>query len=725
MRKKYYFFITILTIIVGLVIPFSNNTNFGVAADEKSHYTITTDSTYPPFDFQKEKQKEYVGIDMDLLKEIAKIENFTYSVKPMSFNMAAQTVANGQADGIIAGMAITPEREKIYDVSTPYFKTGVVFAVAKNSKIKSYEDLKGKKVALKTGTAAANYALELQKKYNFDVTYFNDSNIMYNDVIEGNSVACFEDQPVMQYGIQTGLKLKIPDQKLGNAGSYGFFVKKGQNSQLLKKFNRGLKKLQDNGKYDQIVDRYLGSAKNSVTKEKKGNLPHYNIATDVTFPPFEIQAKNGKYTGIDMDILESISKSQGFTYTLKPMSFNSATQTVANGQNDGIISGLTVTDERRKVFDFSNTYFRSGFIWAVNKDAKIKNIKDLKNKTVALKTGTGSADYAKSIQKKYGFKIKYFNDSNTMYNDVVVGNSVACFEDEPVMRYAIKNGINLTIPKQTPANTGEYAFAVQKGKNAALLKAFNIGLKELKKSGKYDQIKAKYLGSKADTNKEVGNTKEDNSVWGLLSSNREMFLSGLGNTMLLTVFAILIASVWGLILGIMGVSENRFVRGIYSTIIYIFRGLPLLVLAFFIYIGLPNLTGVKISTFAAGLLTLVLNEGAYTGAFVKGGFDAVDPGQMEAARALGVPYNQAMRGIIMPQGLKIMIPSFINQFIITLKDTSIISAIGFVELTQTGQLLVARTQKGFAVYGIVALIYLIVITVLTWLSKFIEKRLGF
>lgn len=79
----------------------------------------------------------------------------------------------------------------------------------------------------------------------------------------------------------------------------------------------------------------------------------------------------------------------------------------------------------------------------------------------------------------------------------------------------------------------------------------------------------------------------------------------------------------------------------------------------------------------------------------------------------------------MPQGLKIMIPSFINQFIITLKDTSIISAIGFVELTQTGQLLVARTQKGFAVYGIVALIYLIVITVLTWLSKFIEKRLGF
>lgn len=723
MKNKFKFFIMLYAGLLGIILPLSQSGSPTWAADEKPHYTITTDSTYPPFDFQKKGQKAYVGIDMDLLKEIAKIENFTYSIKPMSFNMAAQTVANGQADGIIAGMSITAEREKIYDVSTPYFKTGVVFAVAKNSKIKSYADLKGKKVALKTGTAAADYALTLQKKYGFNVTYFNDSNIMYNDVVAGNSVACFEDQPVMRYAIKTGLKLKIPDQKLGNAGNYGFFVKKGANAKLLNSFNQGLQKLQDNGKYDEIVARYLGQSDDSAAKKPAANAPHYTIATDVTFPPFEIQAKNGKYVGIDMDLLAAIAKSQGFTYTLKPMSFNSASQTVANGQNDGIIAGMTITPERRKIFDFSRSYYESGFIWAVKKGSEITSIKDLKNKTVALKTGTGSADYAKSIQKKYGFKIKYFNDSNTMYNDVAVGNAAACFEDEPVMRYAIKNGMDLKIPNQKPANTGHYAFAVQKGKNAALLKAFDAGLKELQENGKYDQIKAQYLGGKA--NKIVGNTKEDNSAWGLLASNREMFLSGLGNTLLLTVFAILIASLWGLILGIMGVSENRFVRGIYSTIIYIFRGLPLLVLAFFIYIGLPNLTGIKISTFAAGLITLVLNEGAYTGAFVKGGFDAVDPGQMEAARALGVPYNQAMRGIIMPQGLRIMIPSFINQFIITLKDTSIISAIGFVELTQTGQLLVARTQQGFAVYGIVALIYLIVITALTWLSKFIEKRLDF
>ncbi|BDR59667.1 ABC transporter substrate-binding protein/permease [Xylocopilactobacillus apicola] len=715
MKKKKIFFIIMLLAVIKIACAGGTSVQ---AAEDKNHYTITTDETYPPFVFQN-KDKQYEGIDMDLLKSISKIENFTYTIKPMSFNMAAQAVANRQADGIIAGMTITPEREKIYDASNSYYKTGVVFAVGQNSKITSLSDLKGKTIAAKTGTASAKYALEMSKKYDFKITYFSDSNILYNDVIAGNSVACFEDEPVIKYAIKNGVNLKIPDQTPAQAGYYAFFVQKGQNQELLKKFNSGLKKLKANGQYQEIVNKYLST---ETPKKNNKNKPHYTIVCDVTFPPFEIQAKNGKYVGIDIDLLNQISIDQGFTYTLKPMSFNSATQSVTNGQADGIISGLSVTDERKKVFDFSDPYFVSGFIWATREDSSIKSLNDLKGKTVALKTGTGSADYGKSIQSKYGFKIKYFNDSNTMYNDVVVGNAVACFEDQPVMQYAIKNGIKLTIPKQTPANQGNYAFAVQKGKNSELLKSFNTGLKQLQTNGTFDQIKAKYLGG--DQKKITGNTKEDTSFWGIISSNKSMFISGLTNTLTLTVCAILIASIWGVILGVMGVSEHAFVRGIYSTVIYIFRGLPLLVLAFFVYIGLPNVTGIKISTFAAGLFTLVLNEGAYTAAFVKGGFDAVDPGQMEAARALGVPYSKAMRGIVMPQGLRIMIPSFINQFIITLKDTSIISAIGFVELTQTGQLLVARTQQGFIVYGIVALIYLIVITLLTWLSKIIEKRLS-
>lgn len=192
---------------------------------------------------------------------------------------------------------------------------------------------------------------------------------------------------------------------------------------------------------------------------------------------------------------------------------------------------------------------------------------------------------------------------------------------------------------------------------------------------------------------------------------------------MLTFLGIILASIWGVVLGVMGVSQNKFVRGVSTTIIYIFRGLPLMVLAFFIYIGLPGVIGAKIPAFTAGVLTLVLNEGAYTGAFVRGGFEAVEVGQMEAARSLGLPYRTAMRRVIMPQGLKIMVPSFINQFIITLKDTSILSAIGLLELTQTGSLIVARNSQGFRVWAIVAIMYLIIITLLTWFSNWAQKKL--
>ena len=186
--------------------------------------------------------------------------------------------------------------------------------------------------------------------------------------------------------------------------------------------------------------------------------------------------------------------------------------------------------------------------------------------------------------------------------------------------------------------------------------------------------------------------------------------------------AIFFATIFVLIFGLLGVVPNKFCQGLSTTVIYIFRGLPLLVLALFIYTGIPSLTGQKIPAFLAGIITLTLNEGAYIAAFVKGGIDAVDPGQMEAARSLGLPFGKAMQRVILPQGIRIMVPSFINQFIITLKDTSILSVIGLLELTQTGKIIIARNLEGFKVWTIIAVIYLIIITLLTWLSNWVQRR---
>lgn len=452
---------------------------------------------------------------------------------------------------------------------------------------------------------------------------------------------------------------------------------------------------------------------------------HYTITTDTTFPPFEFQTQGGDYRGIDMDMLKEIAKREDFTYTLKPMSFNAGVQAVQAGQVDGILAGMSITDERKQTFDFGTPYYKSGIVMAVANKSKVDSLDDLKGKTVAAKTGSSGAMYAQRMAKKYDFKITYFNDSNTMYNDVIIGNTVAAFEDQPVMAYAIQQGTKMKIVTD-PADGNWYGFGVKKGDNAELLKKFNEGYAKIVKDGTYDKIVNRYLGEGGYNYKENAAAKSaaDQSIWALIQENKAALLDGLIKTLQLTVVGIVLAAIWGVLLGVMGVAPSKLVRGISSTIIYIFRGLPMLVLAFFIYIGIPNLTGQKIPAFTAGVITLILNEGSYIGAFVRGGFKSVDPGQLEAARSLGMPYGKAMRKVVMPQGIRLTIPSFINQFIITLKDTSILSAIGIIELTQTGTLIIARDLQGFKVWLMIAVLYLIVITLLTWLSNWVEKRIN-
>ena len=448
----------------------------------------------------------------------------------------------------------------------------------------------------------------------------------------------------------------------------------------------------------------------------------YVIDTDVTFPPFVYANDKNKYVGIDMELIRTIAKEEGFKVKIRPIGFNAAIQSVSSGQADGMIAGMTITDERKEKFDFSTPYYSSGLVMAVSPKSKIKALTDLKGQKVAVKTGTAGADYANSIKDRYGFTTVTFDDSDNMYNDVKNGNSAACFEDSAVLSYGVKTGLALKIVTK-PTNPGSYGFAVKKGHNQKLLKMFNEGLAKLKKNGKYDQIINKYTGSKA-VSKKKQNAKESHTVMGLLKQNKKVFLSGLAETVKLTLISIVFATIFGILIGLLGVVPNKFAQGFSAVVIYIFRGLPLIVLALFIYNGIPSLTGNKIPAFVAGVVTLMLNEGAYIAAFVKGGIEAVDKGQMEAARSLGLPFNKAMKRVVLPQGIKIMVPSFINQFIITLKDTSILSVIGLLELTQTGKIIIARNLEGFRVWAIVAVIYLIIITILTLASKGIERRIN-
>ena len=218
----------------------------------------------------------------------------------------------------------------------------------------------------------------------------------------------------------------------------------------------------------------------------------YVIATDTVFAPFEFTDESGAFVGIDVDILDAIAKDQGFDYELQSLGFDAALVAVQSGQADGVIAGMSITDERKETFDFSDPYYDADVTMAVAAGSSIKSYDDLKGQKVAVKTATNGSDYAKSIADQYGFEIVEFKDSPTMYQDVITGNTVACFEDYPVMAYNIKQGAGMEMPEGMTAAGSSYGFAVQKDQNSELLEMFNKGLADIKANGTYQEIVDKY-----------------------------------------------------------------------------------------------------------------------------------------------------------------------------------------------------------------------------------------
>lgn len=238
----------------------------------------------------------------------------------------------------------------------------------------------------------------------------------------------------------------------------------------------------------------LTSCSGSDTKsEASDSAKKYVIYSDNAFAPFEFLDKDtNEYIGVDMDLLAAIAKDQNFEYEMHNEGFDASMGAVQAGQADAMIAGMTITDERKETFDFSEAYFDDGQVLVVKPDSKIKKLDDLKGKTVACKTSTVSGEYAESIKDKYDFKINYFEGSDTMYQAVVTGSADACIEDFSVIGWAIESeNVGLKIITE-PVNVKGYGFAVKKGQNPELIEKFDAGLANIKKSGEYDKILAKY-----------------------------------------------------------------------------------------------------------------------------------------------------------------------------------------------------------------------------------------
>lgn len=221
----------------------------------------------------------------------------------------------------------------------------------------------------------------------------------------------------------------------------------------------------------------------------------YIIVTDTVFKPFEYTNEKGEFVGIDVDLIAAIAEDQGFTYDLQSLGWDAAIAAVQANQADGLIAGATIKQERiDNGWIFSDGYFNATQTFVVAKDSDIVDFAGLTGLNVAVKNGTAGADFANSLKDEYGFTVTVFEDSPTMYQDVILGNSAACVEDTPIMAASIKEGdLALQIPTGMESDGAPYGFAIMNEDKQELLDKFNAGLANIKASGKYDEILSTYL----------------------------------------------------------------------------------------------------------------------------------------------------------------------------------------------------------------------------------------
>lgn len=220
---------------------------------------VGAEATFPPFEFQDEKTKEYVGFDIDLAKAIGKQMGYQVEIQNMGFDGLIPALQTGSIDMIASAMSITEERSQKVNFSQPYYKSGLSIVVKKdNTTINSFKDLEGKRIAVQIGTTSAT---EAHKIKNAQIREFNSNSEAYMELVNGGADAVVNDLPVNQdYLAKTGNKDAKLVGEVANAEEYGLAVAKN-NKELADKVNKAMDELKKNGEYDKIYEKWFGKNK--------------------------------------------------------------------------------------------------------------------------------------------------------------------------------------------------------------------------------------------------------------------------------------------------------------------------------------------------------------------------------------------------------------------------------------------------------------------------------
>ncbi|HCU9498337.1 TPA: ABC transporter permease subunit [Staphylococcus aureus] len=455
-------------------------------------------------------------------------------------------------------------------------------------------------------------------------------------------------------------------------------------------------------------------AEQDQTWEKIKERGELRVGLSADYAPMEFEhTVNGKteYAGVDIDLAKKIAKDNNLKLKIVNMSFDSLLGALKTGKIDIIISGMTSTPERKKQVDFSDSYMMTKNIMLVKKDKvnEYKDIKDFNNKKVGAQKGTEQEKIAQTEIENASIT------SLSRLPDVILalksGKVEGAVVEKPVAEAYLKQNPKLGI-SNVKFNEEEKDTVIAVPKDSPkLLSQINKTIKEVKDKGLID----KYITNAA-------NAMNDDS--GFISKYGSFFLKGIKITILISLIGVALGSILGAFVALMKLSKIKIISWIASIYIEILRGTPMLVQVFIVFFGITAALGLDISALVCGTIALVINSSAYIAEIIRAGITAVDKGQMEAARSLGLNYRQTMKSVIMPQAIKNILPALGNEFVTLIKESSIVSTIGVGEIMFNAQVVQGISFDPFTPLLVAAALYFVLTFVLTRIMNMIEGRLN-
>lgn len=455
----------------------------------------------------------------------------------------------------------------------------------------------------------------------------------------------------------------------------------------------------------------------SANRSADAETQTITMGTSPDYPPYESvdAAGSGEIVGLDVDIAKYIAGKLGYKLAIAPSDFDGLIAALQTKRVDFVMSGMSVTDERKKSVDFSDSYYHArNTIVSLSKNG-YQSLDELEGKRIGVQLGSTQEMVAKGLT---GVQLLSLNKIPDLIQALKAGRiDAAIVEDAVAADYANANvDLKFAMLPPSPDDQG-YAIAFPKG--SPLTAQFNGVLQQMKADGTLQQMIDKTFGTETTPKNEGGgvlNFSKLKPYFGYL-------LRGVYVTLLFTIVSAAFGFVWGAILSLFKLSSIPPLRWFSTVYTSVFRGTPLLLQLLLFYYAIPQLFHYNIPALLAAGLAFGLNSAAYLSETIRGGILAVDKGQREASLALGIPYGTMMFSIIMPQAVKNILPALVNECVALVKESSLVSVIGVSDLLRRANVVQANTFSAFEPLIVIAAIYYVLVLVLTSLARLLERRM--